>query len=113
MMETKEKRKETMKPDVMSQIAQWKTKYKHVFCYAVETEEGETVECYFRQPDRRILSAATVNAKGDPMRYNEIVLKNCMLDDDKSLLEDDSIFFGLSQKVDELVNAKVGELKKL
>lgn len=112
-METKERRKEAMKPGMAQQIEQWKEKYRHLFCYAVETEEGEIVECYFRQPDRRILSAATVNAKGDPMRYNEIVLKNCMLDENKELLEDDSIFFGLSQKVDELVNAKVGELKKL
>lgn len=94
-------------------IRKWKELYKNVFAYEVETENGEMKKVHFRQPDRRILSAATINAKGDIMRYNEVVLKNCLLDEDKSILEDDSLFFGLSQKVDELVNAKVGELKKL
>ncbi len=94
-------------------IRKWKEQYKNVFAYEVEMENGEMKKIHFRQPDRRILSAATINAKGDIMRYNEVVLKNCLLDEDKSILEDDSLFFGLSQKVDELVNAKVGELKKL
>lgn len=93
---------------IEQKIEQWKEKHKNVFAYEVE---GQT--CYLKQPDRKILSAATINAKGDPMRYNEIVLKNCWLGDNVELLDDDSIFFGLSQKVDELVAAKVGELKKL
>lgn len=94
-------------------VQKWKEQYRNVFAYDVETDEGKTVRLYFRQPDRRVLSAATITAKGDPMRYNEIVLKNCLLEGDEILLKDDSIFFGLSSKVDELVNAKVGELKKL
>lgn len=94
-------------------VQKWKEQHRNVFAYDVETDEGETVRLYFKQPDRRILSAATITAKGDPMRYNEVVLKNCLLEGDEALLKDDSIFFGLSSKVDELVNAKVGELKKL
>lgn len=94
-------------------VQKWKEQYKNVFAYDVETDEGKTVRLYFKQPDRRVLSAATITAKGDPMRYNEVVLKNCLLEGDECLLKDDSIFFGLSSKVDELVNAKVGELKKL
>lgn len=94
-------------------VQKWKEQYKNIFAYDVETDGGKTVRLYLKQPDRRILSAATITAKGDPMRYNEVVLKNCLLEGDESLLKDDSIFFGLSSKVDELVNAKVGELKKL
>lgn len=108
-----EKIKEMQGLTTEQKIEQWKAKYKNIFCYEVENEAGETVTCYFRQPDRRILSAATVTAKGDPMRYNEMILKNCMLEGGEELLKDDSTFFGLSQKVDELVNAKAGELKKL
>ncbi len=109
MEKTKEQKSMTME----EQVQEWKDKYKNVFVYEVETEDGKIKRVHFRQPDRRILSAATINAKGDLMRYNEVVLKNCLLDEDKSILDDDSLFFGLSQKVDELVNAKVGELKKL
>ena len=93
---------------IEQRIEEWKKKYNKIFAYKVDEK---TV--YLKQPDRKILSAATIGAKGDPMKYNEIVLKNCWLGDDIELLEDDSIFFGLSQKVDELVDAKVGELKKL
>lgn len=98
---------------IEQKIEQWKAKYKSVFCYEVETESGDTVKCYFRQPDRRVVSAATVSAKGDPMKYNEVILRNCMLEGGEDLLKEDSTFYGLSQKVDELVDAKVGELKKL
>lgn len=98
---------------IEQKIEQWKAKYKNVYCYEIEDENGNLVKVYFRQPDRKVLSAATITAKGDPMKYNEIILKNCILEGDEELLKDDSIFYGLSQKVDELINAKAGELKKL
>ena len=90
------------------QIADWKRKYGKVFCYEVDGEK-----LYFRQPDRKTLSAAGVIAKNDPMTYNDFVLKNSLLGGDSSLLDDNSVFYGLSQIMDELVSAKVGELKNL
>lgn len=108
-----EKTTQTPEQTTAQKIEQWKAKYRNVFAYEVENEAGETVTFYFRQPDRKVMSAATVTAKGDPMKYNEFILKNSKLEGDDELLKDDSIFYGLSQKVDELVNAKAGELKKL
>lgn len=90
------------------QIDAWKAKYRKVFCYEVD---GQRI--YFRQPDRRTISAAGIIAKNDPMKYNEFVLTNSFLGGARELLEDDSVFYGLSQKIDELVAAKVGELKNL
>ena len=52
-------------------------------------------------------------ARNDPMKYNEFVLNNSFLGGERAMLEDDSVFYGLSQKMDELVAAKVGELKNL
>ena len=101
-----------MKKEEMN-IEELKKQYGKVFSYTVELEDGTVKTVHFKQPERRVMSAATVQSKGDPIRYNEIVLNNCLIGDDKSFLEDDSVFYGLSQKVDELVNAKVGELKKL
>lgn len=90
------------------QIDAWKAKYRKVFCYEVE---GKKI--YFKQPDRKTIAAAGVIAKNDPMKYNEFVLANCCLGGDRELLNDDSVFYGLSQKIDELIAAKVGELKNL
>lgn len=90
------------------QIEDWKRKYPKVFCYEVD---GQKI--YFRQPDRKTLAAASVIAKNDPMKYNEFVLKNSVLGGNAELLEDNSVFYGLAQVIDELVAAKVGELKNL
>lgn len=91
-----------------AQVEAWKKKYSKVFCYEVD---GKKV--YFRQPDRKTLSAASMVAKNDPLKYNEIVLKNSVLGGAVELLEDDSVFYGLSQEIDKLIAAKVGELKNL
>lgn len=90
------------------QIDSWKAKYQKVFCYEVD---GKKI--YFKQPDRKTIAAAGVIAKNDPMKYNEFVLANCCLGGERELLNDDSVFYGISQKIDELVAAKVGELKNL
>lgn len=90
------------------QIEAWKKKHQRVFAYEVD---GKTL--YFRQPDRKTLTAAGVIAKNDPMKYNEFVLKNSLLHGDASLLDNDSVFYGLSQVIEELVAAKVGELKNV
>lgn len=95
-------------PDEIRQIEAWKSKYGKVFCYEVEGEK-----LYFRQPDRKTLAAAGVIAKNDPMKYNEFVLKNSLIGGNSALLEDNSVFYGLSQIMDELVAAKIGELKNL
>lgn len=95
-------------PNENRQIEEWKRKYGKVFCYEVEGEK-----LYFRQPERKTLAAAGVMAKNDPMKYNEFVLKNSFLGGNAELLDDNSVFYGLSQIMDKLVAAKIGELKNL
>lgn len=90
------------------QIESWKRKHQKVFCYEVDGQK-----LYFKQPDRKTLAAASVIARNDPMKYNEFVLNNSLLGGPRELLEDDSVFYGLSQKIEELVAAKIGELKNL
>lgn len=90
------------------QIEAWKKKFGKVFCYEVD---GEKI--YFRQPERKTLAAAGVIAKNDPMKYNEFVLTNCCIGGNRELLNDDSVFYGLSQVIDQLIAVRVGELKNL
>ena len=93
---------------IEEQIAIWKEEYGDVYVY---TAEGKT--CYLKKPDRNILSAAAVIGRNDPLKYNEIILKNCWLGGDEQIKDDDSFFLGISQKIGELIEVKEGELKKL
>jgi hypothetical protein len=91
------------------QVAQWKEKYPTgVYRYEVEGKA-----CYLRKPDRKTLSAASVLGKSDPLKYNEVILKNCWLDGDEEIKTDDGLFLGISGRLAELIEIKEGELKKL
>lgn len=91
-----------------AQIAAWKKKHDDVFAYQAD---GKT--CYLRRPGRDVIAAASVVGKEDPFKFAEIILTNCWLGGDDELRTEDRYFMGLSQKVSELVEIKVGELKKL
>lgn len=100
--------------DTEQKIAAWKEKYGAVYSYEVENDKGEIVTAFFKRPERRIVSAAQAElVRGNVMKYNETILKNSLLEGAGEILSDDSLFYGLSQKVDEIVGARVGELKKL
>ena len=89
-------------------IEAWKKKYSEVFLY-----EADGKKCYLKKPDRKTLSAAAVVGKNDPMKYNEVLLKNCWLEGDEQLKTDDGYFLGLSGQLAELIEIKEGEIKKL
>lgn len=91
-----------------AQIEDWKQKYGKVFTY--ESTDGKT--CYLRQPTRRIIAAATVNAGSDQFLQNELVLKNCFLGGDRDLLDQDKYFFFIQQKVSDLIDVVEGTLKE-
>lgn len=96
------------KKDITAQIAEWKKKHGDVFAYAAD---GKT--CYLRRPSRQAIAAASVVGKEDAFKFAEVILTNCWLGGDDALRTEDKYFMGLSQKVSELVEIKVGELKKL
>ena len=56
---------------------------------------------------------ASVVGKEDPFKFAEIVLANCWLGGDEELRTEDRYFMGLSQKISEIIEIKVGEIKKL
>lgn len=94
--------------DITVQIAAWKKKHGDVFSY-----EADGLACYLCRPSRSTIAAASVVGRDDPFKFAEIVIANCWLGGDEALRTDDKYFMGLSQKVSELVEIKVGELKKL
>lgn len=68
---------------------------------------------YLRRPTRKALSAAAVVGKTDPMKYNEVLLKNCWLGGDEEIQEKDDLFLGASEALADLIEKKEATLKKL
>lgn len=109
-----EKNKKANETDPMeSKIAKWKEQYGSIFAYEVETEVGKKQTLYFKQANRRIIAAANAHSNGDSISHTEFVLKNCLLEGDPEMLNNDSVFFGLAGKSGVLIDAAEGELKKL
>lgn len=90
------------------QIGQWKKKHGDIFAYEVD---GKI--CYLKRPNRQVISVASASGVGDPFKFAEVVVVNCWLGGDEALRSEDRYFMGLSQKINEIVEIKVGEIKKL
>jgi hypothetical protein len=89
------------------QIADWKKKHGDIFKVVV----GDSV-CYLKKPDRKTMSyVATLG--NNPIRANEALLQNCWLGGDESIKTDDEKFFGVSAKLNEIVEIKDAEIVKL
>jgi len=89
-------------------IEQWKKQYGDVYAYEVDGNVA-----YLRKADRKTIAAAQSIAGSDAIRYNEILLENCWLGGDEIIKTDDAYFLGISSFLAELIQIKVGELKKL
>lgn len=96
------------KRETATQIDAWKKKYGDVFAYQTDGKS-----CYLHRPSRTTIAAASVVGKDDPFKFAEIILANCWIDGDEELRTEDRYFMGLSQKLSEIIEVKVGELKKL
>lgn len=90
------------------QIAEWKTKHGRIFCIRVEDKA-----CYLKTPNRKTLGYAAVAGKENPLKFNEVVLRDCWLAGDEEIRTDDSLFLSVSQKLSEVVEVKEAELEEL
>lgn len=91
-----------------TQIAEWKKTHGNVFKITVEDK------CvYLKAPDRKTLSyASSVGAK-DPLKFNEILLRNCWIDGDEEIQTNDSLFMSVSAQLAEIIEIKEAKLEKL
>jgi hypothetical protein len=98
-----EQSKNTATPE---QLAEWKAKYGEFFGIQIEDKV-----CYLKKPDRKSLSFAS-QVGSDPMKFNEVILKNCWLGGDEDILINDSLFLAASSKLDQVIEFKKAELVK-
>ncbi|WP_107039967.1 hypothetical protein [Brumimicrobium mesophilum] len=85
-------------------------KAKHGALHMLEVEDKWAI---LKAPDRKTLSAASAIAAKDPMKFNEIILKNCMVAGDEEIQKDDAYFLAASSKIPEIIEIKEAKLEKL
>lgn len=89
------------------QIKDWKRKYMDIF----EVKTGDSV-CYLKKPDRKTMSYVA-SLGNDPIRANEVLLENCWISGDDSIKTNDEKFYGISAKLNEIIQFKEAEITKL
>jgi hypothetical protein len=102
---------DTAKNPTLAEIAA-KHNVKTVFEISVPDDENKIVTAYFRKPTRQILSRALSMQERDPLNAKEIVLRNCYLEGDLSIMDDDEMFISACTVVDEIMTYRKATLKK-
>lgn len=90
------------------QIDAWKKKHGDVF----KLNAGDKI-CYLKKPSRRALGYAASAGATDPLKYNEIILKDSWLAGDEEIQTDDGLFLSVSAKLPNLIQLVEVELVKL
>ena len=93
---------------IEQKISEWKAKHGDVFQVELDGRVA-----YLKRPDRKVLGAAAVTGKSDPMKYNEVILNNCWLEGDEEIRTNDAMFLGVSAQLAEIIEIKEATLKKL
>ena len=91
-----------------AQIQEWKSKYRDIYEITIEDKR-----CYIRKPDRRVLGLATSVGQKNPMKFNEVILYNCWLGGDDAIKTDDDYFLAAAARLEEVIEIKEAEIKKL
>jgi hypothetical protein len=89
-------------------IGEWKRMYGSVYRIRVEDKE-----CYLKPPSRKTLGYASVAARTNPLKFNEVLLNDCWLSGNEEIKTDDTLFLSVGQKLDELLEVKEAALEKL
>lgn len=94
------------------QLKGWKKKFGegHVFEITVEDKK-----CLLHKPTRQDISYATAGSSQckDSAKFLELIAKQCWIDGDKEILDDDDYFLAIGPKMAVLAETKKAEIKKL
>jgi hypothetical protein len=90
------------------EIEAWKQQHGRV--YEIQVDEKK---CWLRKPKRKDLSHAMTVGKKDGLKFNEAILNDCWLGGDSEIKTDDDLFMAASNVLDEIIEFKQAEVKKL
>ena len=88
------------------QIQEWKKKHGDLFEITVDDKS-----CILHRPTRRDLSYASVVK--DPIKMSETMLNQLWVAGDEEIKTDDALFFAAIQKMQDVLQVKAAEIKKL
>lgn len=88
-------------------VAEWKSKYGDVFVI-----ESEGRKAWIRRPDRKVISAAAVNAGADLLKNRELILRNCWLGGDMALQNNDRYFLAIASQIEAIIEIAEVAIKK-
>lgn len=88
------------------QIKECKAKHGELFEITVEDKS-----CILHRPTRKDLSYAS--AVKDPIKMSEVMLNALWVAGDEEIKEDDSLFLAAIQKMQDILEVKEAEIKKL
>ena len=93
-------------------IEKLKKEHGRVFEIVVELpnkenrESPETTSFYFKQPDRQIIDATNKAAQRSEIKAAEVMINNCLLKGDKSLLKEIGVFMAVSEQLERILDKK-------
>lgn len=90
------------------QIKSFKQKHGDVF----EVTAGN-MSCLLKKPTREHLAQAMAMSKNDPLKTTEIILANTWLAGDEDIKTDLGALVGISGQIDQILEIKSAEIKKL
>ena len=90
------------------QIEAFKAEYGEIFKIEVEDKA-----CFIHKPTRQILDLAMTSSTKKSSLFNETILRNCWLAGDKDMVLKDDYFMGAGAVLDEVIQFKTAQLKKL
>ena len=88
------------------QVKEWKAKHGELFEITVEDKS-----CILHRPTRKDLSYAS--AVKDPVKMSKVMLNALWVAGDEEIKEDDSLFLAAIQKMQDILEVKEAEIKKL
>ncbi len=91
------------------QIQEWKKKYGDIYC--IGFDDGK--ETYIKKPNRKTVSLAMTKMQTNPLAYAEVILNQCFIGGDESFRTNDAYFFGASAQLEQIMEVKSAEIKKL
>jgi hypothetical protein len=90
------------------QINAWKKEHGDIFKITVEDKVA-----YFKKPSRKTLGFASMAGQSNPLKFNEVIMRDCFLGGDDEIKTDDTLFLSASAKLGEIIETKEAELEKL
>lgn len=90
------------------QIEGWRQQFGELFQIDIEDKR-----CILKKPARKTLSFATSVATKDPIKFNEILLKDCWVAGDEEIKTNDKYFLAASAKLSEVLEVAEASIVKL